>query len=99
MGSEDNVEQIWYGLRQCIVEEVEAVCGRSKGPPRHRETWWWNDEISGEVERKRCLFLMWKNSEPGEEKTKEEAYIHVGKLMSKSKGSYINQRTIIGKNL
>ena len=56
-----------------MMNEDEAVCGRSKGPARHRETWWWNSEIQEEVERKRSLFLMWKNSEPGEEKN-EEAY-------------------------
>ena len=49
--SEGDVEQIWDGLRQCMVSEAEAVCGRSKGPPRHRETWWWNNEIGKEVER------------------------------------------------
>ena len=70
--SEDNVEQIWDGLRQCMVREAEAVCGRSKGPPRHRETWWWNDEIGKEVERKRRLFVMSKNSELGEDKENED---------------------------
>ena len=35
--SEDNVEQIWDGLRQCMVKESVTICGRSKGPPRHRE--------------------------------------------------------------
>ena len=72
--SEGNVEQIWDGLKQCMVNEAEAVCWRSKGPPRHRETWWWNNEIKVEVKRKRRLFLMWKNSKPGEEKKNEEAY-------------------------
>ena len=69
----DSVEQIWDGLRQCMVKEAEAVCGRSKGPPRHRKTWWWNDEIGEQVERKRRLFFMRKNSEPEKEKN-EEAY-------------------------
>ena len=38
--SEDNVEQKWDGLRECMVKEAEAVCGRSKGLSRHRETLW-----------------------------------------------------------
>ena len=41
-----------------MVKEAEAVCGRSKGATRHRETWWWDDEIGKEVERKRLLYLM-----------------------------------------
>ena len=68
---EGNVEQM---DKNCMVNETEAVCGRSKGPPRRRETWWWNSEMEVEVERKRRLFLMWKNSKPGEEKKNEEAY-------------------------
>ena len=31
--SEDNDEQIWDDLRQCIMKETEAVCGRSTVPP------------------------------------------------------------------
>ena len=72
--SKDNVEQIWDGLRQCMVKEAEATCGRSEGLPRHREPWWRNNAIREEVERKRRLFLMWKNSKPEEEKTNEEAF-------------------------
>src|SRR5277367_1615257 len=71
---EGDVEQIWDGLRQCMVKEAEAVCGRSKGPPRHRETWWWNDEVKEVVDRKRSLFLAWKNYEPGEKETNRKAY-------------------------
>ena len=57
--SEDSVEQTWDGLRQCMVKEPEAVCG---WPPRHRERWRRNNKIGEGVERKRPLFLMWKNS-------------------------------------
>ena len=56
--SEDNVEQIWDELRQCMVKKAEAIYGRSKGPPRHRETSWWNDEIGEEVDRRQRLILM-----------------------------------------
>ena len=51
--TEGDVEQMWDGLRKCMVNEAEAVCGRSKGPPRQRKTWWWNDERKEAVERKR----------------------------------------------
>ena len=91
--SEDNIDQIWDRLRQCVVKEAEAVCGRSKGPPRHRETWWWNDERG---ERNRRLFLMWKNSKPGEEKKNEEAYRKANKQV---KRIFISkQKMIINKN-
>ena len=76
---EGDVEQIWDGLKQCMVKEAEAVCGRSKGPPRHRETWWWNDKVKEVVERKRSLFLAWKNCEPGEKETNRKAYKEANK--------------------
>ena len=30
---------------------TEHVCGWTKGPPRHSETWWWNDEVDIAIER------------------------------------------------
>ena len=51
------------------MKEAEPVCGRSKGPLRHKETW-----LLNELGEKRHLFLMWKKSEPGEEKRNDEAY-------------------------
>ena len=53
-----------------------------------------NNKIGEGVERKRCLFLMWKNSEPGEEKTNEEACTwrkankQVKRIIYKSKDDY-----------
>jgi len=57
------VERIWSGLRNGLSEAADAVCGRTKGPPRHRETWWWNDNIGEIVKEKRRLFKVWKNTE------------------------------------
>ena len=28
---------------------VEDICGMTKGPPRHKETWWWNEEVAEAV--------------------------------------------------
>ena len=27
-----------------MMETAQAICGMTKGPPRHKETWWWNEE-------------------------------------------------------
>ena len=35
---------------------TKEVCGRTKGSRRHKETWWWNEEIEKEVEKKRICF-------------------------------------------
>jgi hypothetical protein len=58
--SEDDVESVWKGLKSCLLEVSDDVCGRSKGRPRHRETWWWNDEVAGAVDEKRRLYRVWR---------------------------------------
>jgi hypothetical protein len=42
---EEDVENLWKGLKDCLSEVADEVCGRIKGPARHKETWWWNAEI------------------------------------------------------
>ena len=29
------------------------TCGWTKGPPRHRVTWWWNEEVENRIKEKR----------------------------------------------
>ena len=41
---------------------AEEVCGRTKGPPRHSESWWWNDDVGKVVDEKRKLYKAWKKS-------------------------------------
>ena len=38
---------------------TEQVCGWTKGPPRHSETWWWNDEGAKAIEEKRRCYKIW----------------------------------------
>ena len=45
-----------------MLEVADEVCGKTKKPPRHKETWWWNDEVKLMVEDKRRLFKSWKNT-------------------------------------
>ena len=41
------------------------VCGRTRGRPRHSETWWWNDEVAELVKEKRRLFKIFDKSKRG----------------------------------
>jgi hypothetical protein len=54
----EGAECIWRELKGCMLEEAEKVCGMTKGPRRHEETWWWNDEIGEAVDEKRRLYLI-----------------------------------------
>ena len=49
----DNVESKWNSMKKVSQKATEQVCGWTKGPPRHRERWWWNEEVVKAIEEKR----------------------------------------------
>ena len=53
-----DVETMWQDFKKCLSEVAEEVCGKTKGPQKHKETWWWNDEVKGVVEEKRNRYLV-----------------------------------------
>jgi len=53
---DDGVEGIWQGLKRCLLEGADEVCGRTKRPAVHVETWWWNNEVDVVVKEKRAMF-------------------------------------------
>ena len=38
--NEEDVEAVWKELKGCLLEVAEEICGSTKGPPRHKESWW-----------------------------------------------------------
>jgi hypothetical protein len=58
----ESLESLWKGLKDGLLEISDQVCGRSKGPPRHKETWWWNKETEIAVKEKRRLYVVWDAS-------------------------------------
>ena len=55
-----DAEDVWKDLKECILSEAISVCGETKGISRHKETWWWNDEVAALVQKKKRLFRLWK---------------------------------------
>src|SRR3954469_14534375 len=53
---------MWKGLKDCLLEETEAVCGKTKGRARHKITWWWNRDADLAVKEKRRAYELWKKS-------------------------------------
>ena len=33
--------------------QMRHICGMTKGPRRHKETWWWNEEVAEAVSDKK----------------------------------------------
>ena len=44
------------------MEASTETRGWTKGPARHKETWWWNKTVADAVEEKRRCFLAWRAS-------------------------------------
>ena len=65
MDGDDDVEGMWRGLKECLLEVSSKVCGKTKGRPRHSETWWWNDEVAELVKEKRRLFKIYDRARRG----------------------------------
>ena len=55
----DNVESKWNAMKEVWHKATEQVCGWTKGPARHSETWWWNDEVATAIEEKRRCYKIW----------------------------------------
>ena len=50
-----SVEGYWNVLKGALREAIDRSCGWIKGPAGHKQTWWWNDDISNIVGEKRKL--------------------------------------------
>ena len=66
----DNVESKWNAMKAVWQKATEQVCGWTKGPPRHGETWWWNDEVAKAIEEKRRCYMIWYKTKTASDKNK-----------------------------
>ena len=48
-----NVNEHWQQVNNIIMETAQVTCGLSKGPCRHKETWWWNEEVAEAAREKK----------------------------------------------
>ena len=72
----DMVEEVkWKGLgvndhcqqmKDIMMETAQDICGMTEGPCRHKETWWWNEEVAEAVRYKKK-----KSTESGRKKTRK----------------------------
>ena len=47
-----DVNAKWDTIKNVLLKSTEKVCGFTKGPARHKETWWWNEEVRKVIEEK-----------------------------------------------
>ena len=69
-GGTTGIEDIWKSIKEDLQASSDKSCGCTKGPPRHRVTWWWTDNVDIAVKEKRRL---WKSRSKLVEKKTTEA--------------------------
>ena len=69
-----------------MMESAQDICGITKRPCRHKETWWWNEEVAEAVRQKKIKYRKWKK-----ENTKE-ARMEYKKSRKNAKRSSLQQR-------
>ena len=47
-----DVNEHWHKMKRIMMETAQNICGMSKGPCRHKETWWRNEEVAEAVREK-----------------------------------------------
>jgi len=40
-------------MKGIMMETAQDICGMTKGPCRHKGTWWWNEDVAEAVREKR----------------------------------------------
>ena len=68
------------------MESAQDICGMTKGPCRHKETWWWNEEVAEAVREKKIKYGKWKKENT------EEARMEYKKSRKMQRGLSLQQR-------
>ena len=67
----ENVNDYWEEIKSYLLNACDKTCGWTKGAPRHKEAWWWDDTVDNVIKLKRKL---WKEQKK-DIKSKEEYLI------------------------
>jgi len=55
-----DVNEHWLQMKNIMMDTAQVTCGLSKGPCRHKETWWWNEEVAESIREKKTRYGNWK---------------------------------------
>ena len=80
------VNDHWKQMKDIMMETAQDICGMTKGPQTHKETWWWNEEVVEAVRDKKIKYGKWKKENT------EEARMVYKKSRKMLRGFYLQQR-------
>jgi len=63
------VNDHWQQMKRIMMESAQDICGMTKGPCRHKGTWWWNEQVAEAVGEKKIK--VWKVEERKYERSKD----------------------------
>ena len=66
------VNDHWQQMKGIMMESAQDICGMTKGPRRHKETWWWNEEVAEAVREKKIKYGKWKKENTKEARVEYE---------------------------
>ena len=64
-----DVNEHWQQMKNIMTDTTQVTCGLSKGPCRHKETQWWNEEIVEAV----IKYANWKKKKNRMEGVQEKS--------------------------
>ena len=69
-------------MKEIWLKGSKHVCGMTKCPPRHKETWCWNRDVEKVVAKRKVCHKAWQKSKLSEDKhaldvAKKEIYTAV----------------------
>jgi len=47
-------------MKGIMMETAQDICGMTKNPCRHKETWWCNEDVAEAVREKKIMYGKWK---------------------------------------
>ena len=59
------VNDHWQQMKDIMMETAQDIYGMTKGPCRHKETWWWNEEVAEAIRYKKIKYGKWKKENTG----------------------------------
>ena len=54
------VNDHWQQMKGIMMETAQDISGMTKGSCRHKETWWWNEDVAEAVRENKIIYGKWK---------------------------------------
>ena len=80
----DDVQKKRLQMMETWLKGYKQLCGMTNGPPRHKETWWWNRDVEKLAAKRKVCHKAWRKSKSAEDKhtldvAKKEVYTAVAR--------------------